>query len=93
MTSTNVAHHQDKNCFILSADSLADGELVEAKLEYKLLGNNGIDFTHTYVPPEFRGKGFAEQLVKTGLTWAEEQGFSIEASCSYVSKMLARRKS
>ena len=92
MTSTNIAHHQDKNCFILSAEIAGQPDQLEAKLEYEWLGSDAVDFTHTYVPPAFRGKGYAAKLVKTGLAWAQQQGFRIEASCSYVDKIIARNQ-
>lgn len=61
---------------------------VSAQLEYTLLPEQTIDFTHTYVPVEFQGKGYAEALVQHGLAWAKEQGFKAQASCWYVRKYL-----
>ena len=78
----NITHHRDKQCFVLAIDG------AEAILEYQLLQDSGVDFTRTYVPARFRGKGLAEQLVRRGLSWAKEQGFSIQASCWYVEKFL-----
>ncbi len=49
---------------------------------------HGIDFTYTFVPETLRGHGIAEKLVRTGLAWAREQGFEIEASCWYVQRFL-----
>jgi predicted GNAT family acetyltransferase len=59
----------------------------EAVLAYRLNGQS-IDFYSTYVPPAFRGKGLAEKLVRTGLKWAKEQGYTIQASCWYVAKFI-----
>jgi len=59
----------------------------QAILEYRLTGHN-VNFHHTFVPPEMRGKGVAESLVRTGLSWAKQQQLTIEASCSYVQKFL-----
>ncbi len=86
LTMANITHHHDKNCFILSVDQAREAN--EAILEYQLLPNHGIDFTRTYVPNEFRGKGYAEKLVRQGLAWAKEEGFSVQASCWYVDKFL-----
>jgi len=63
-------------------------ECQEARLEYQLLPRGGIDFTYTFVPETLRGHGIAEKLVRTGLAWAREQGYSIEASCWYVRRFL-----
>lgn len=56
-------------------------------LDYRIHGDR-VNFTHTFVPSELRGKGLAEQLVRTGLKWAQEEGLRKEASCWYVAKFL-----
>lgn len=63
----------------------------EAVLSYRLFNNAGIeaiDFYSTYVPPAFRGQGFAEKLVRAGLKWAKAQNFELHASCWYVAKFV-----
>ena len=62
----------------------------EAVLEYRLLQDNGIDFTRTFVPEALRGQGIAEKLVRTGLGWARDQGYEIQTSCWYVGRFLKR---
>ena len=82
---TDVQHLPDAHKFVISQG----GD--EAVLAYRLSGNGDnatINFYSTYVPPEHRGHGIAEKLVRTGLKWAKEQGFHIEASCWYVAKFL-----
>ena len=59
-------------------------------LTYRVLGDNLVDFTHTYVPPEHRGKGIAEQLVEHALNETLERGLKFRASCWYVD-VYARR--
>lgn len=78
----DIRHHPDEHCFTLK---LGDAE---ARLEYQLLADQGVDFIRTYVPNEFRGKGLAEKLVRRGLSWAHQQGYSVSASCWYVEKFL-----
>lgn len=80
-------HHNVKNCrFTLTLDNQ------EAILEYRIDQSPSevsiIDFTHTFVPPQFRGKGYAEKLVREGLSWAREEGYEIQASCWYVQMFL-----
>jgi predicted GNAT family acetyltransferase len=66
----------------------------EAVLEYRLINSQSnsatpiVDFTRTWVPPEFRGKSLAEKLVREGLKWARSESFEIQASCWYVAKFL-----
>jgi len=56
----------------------------DSVLEYLMLTDRRIDFRYTFVPASLRGHGIAERLVRTGLAWAREQGYLIEASCWYV---------
>ena len=77
-------HQPDRQRFIVQT-----GE-EESLLEYRLLQDNGIDFTRTFVPEALRGQGIAEKLVRAGLVWAREQGYEIQASCWYVARFLKR---
>ena len=81
----SVLHQPDKQRFVTELDGQ------ESVLEYRLLPDQGIDFTHTFVPVALRGHGIAEKLVRTGLDWARQQGFEITSSCWYVSRFLKRR--
>ena len=82
----SVTHQPDQQRFVSVL------ERQESVLEYRLLPDHGIDFTHTFVPESLRGQGIAEKLVRTGIGWAREQGFEMTASCWYVSRILKRRK-
>lgn len=82
-----IVHNPSEKRFTLMAGN------AEAVLQYRLFKNESnnntiIDFTRTFVPPEFRGKGLAEKLVRAGLAWAKEQGYELQASCWYVAKFI-----
>ena len=47
-------------------------------------------FTHTFVPPELRGRGLAEQLVRPALAWARAENRRVVPACSYVAAFIAR---
>jgi uncharacterized protein len=47
-------------------------------------------FTHTLVPPELRGRGIAEHLVRAALAEARTQGRQVVPACSYVAKFIER---
>ena len=79
-----ISHQPELHRFI----SRVDDE--EALLEYRLLPDNGIDFTRTFVPEALRGQGIAEKLVRTGIAWAREQEYEVQASCWYVKRFLKR---
>lgn len=53
-------------------------------LTYRVLGEHLVDFTHTYVPPEHRGRGIAEKLVEHALEETLRRGYRFHASCWYV---------
>jgi predicted GNAT family acetyltransferase len=75
-----VRHLSEQHRFVI------DCEGAEAILQYVLFNHSGkasIDFNSTFVPPEGRGKGLAEKLVRTGIKWAQEQGYELHASCWY----------
>lgn len=91
MSTANIQHDISRQCFT----AVVDGQ--EAILQYRLFEravsgstetSKGVDFTHTFVPPECRGKGLAEALVRKGLAWARQQDFEIKASCWYVAKFV-----
>nr|WP_238582359.1 N-acetyltransferase [Cellvibrio sp. OA-2007] len=61
---SEIQHLTNEQRFVIAHE----GE--EAVLAYRLFNNgekSAIDFTSTFVPPEFRGKGFAEKLVRAGI--------------------------
>lgn len=49
-----------------------------------------ITFTHTFVPPELRGRGVAEKLVRAALTWAKDEKRRVIPACSYVARFIER---
>lgn len=67
---------------------LGDGE--EAELAYATPEDTVLNFTHTYVPESFRGKGVADKLITEGLQYAEKNNLKIIASCSAVQAFLAK---
>lgn len=77
--SVEIQHYPQEHRFIIQWAK------EQAELLYSLDPNSKkINFYRTYVPPSARGQGLARQLVETGLSWANTQGYQIEASCSYV---------
>lgn len=47
-------------------------------------------FTHTFVPPELRGRGIAEKLVRAGLEHARAEKRAVVPLCSYVATFIKR---
>ena len=63
----------------------------EAVLSYSRDGNT-LDFYSTYVPPNVRSKGLAEQVVEAGFLYAQANGYKVIPSCSYVSRAFLRKR-
>ncbi|MCK8045032.1 N-acetyltransferase [Shewanella sp. 1CM18E] len=80
---SEVIHLADESRFVINLDG------AQAVLAYELY-DDSCNFNNTYVPPELRGKGLAEKLVRHGLQWAKAADYKIEASCWYVEKFLTK---
>ena len=70
-------------------EAVVDGHL--SVCEYELDGTR-MTFTHTVVPPELRGRGIAEQLVRTALADARAAGRQVVPACSYVARFIERHR-
>ncbi len=68
-------------------EATVEGHLAVA--EYALEGERVV-FTHTFVPPELRGRGIAEKLVRPALAWARAEQRRVVPACSYVATFIAR---
>jgi predicted GNAT family acetyltransferase len=66
-----------------------DGFLAVADYEFR---DGRQVFTHTFVPPELRGRGLAEALVRTALDDAMAAGRKVVPACSYVAKYIERHR-
>ena len=62
--------------------ALVDGH--EAVCEYGRSGDGVLNFWHTYVPPELRGKGVADELVRQALEDVLARGLKVIPSCWFV---------
>lgn len=78
-----VTHAAAANRF----EVVIDGHL--AVVEYVREGAI-VTLTHTFVPPELRGRGLAEKLVVAALEWARAERLRVVPACSYVAKFLER---
>ncbi len=60
-----------------------------AVLEYELAGDR-LRLVHTEVPPELRGRKYAEALVRAGLEYARSEHLRVVPICPYVRAYLTR---
>lgn len=66
-----------------------DGHL--SVCEYEDVAGSRV-FTHTLVPPELRGRGIAEQLVRAALAQARAEGRKVVPACSFVARFIERHR-
>jgi uncharacterized protein len=76
-TEIMVRHNAAENRF----EAEVDGRLSVA--DYELRGTEMI-MTHTFVPPELRGRGIAAKLVRSALEHARSERLKVVPACSYV---------
>ncbi len=62
----------------------------DAELTYSFVEEKTMDFDYTFVPESSRGKGMADQLVKTGLDFAKSNNMKVIPSCPVVENYARR---
>ena len=55
-----------------------------------LVRDGAMIMTHTYTPPELRGRGIAEKLVRAALEHARREQLRVVPACSYVAVFIER---
>ena len=82
----SVEHDQTSHQFVTTVD----GD--RAYLAYMDLGKQTLDIYRTFVPNALRGRGIAAALTEQALAYAEDAGYSVIPSCSYVERYMERRQ-
>ncbi len=80
-----VMHEKSSQQFV----AVVEGKT--AYLDYDIL-NNGtlLDYHHTFVPPELRGRNIAQDIVKFALEYAKQNHLHIKPSCPYVERYIEK---
>jgi predicted GNAT family acetyltransferase len=84
MNSIDIQHDPEAHRFY----TILDGR--EAYLAYSIHGEGVLDYRHTFVPPELRGRQVAKLLVAEAFAYARDNGFKVVPTCSYVAKQVER---
>ena len=71
-------------------ETTVDGH--RAYLAYMDLGKQTLDIYRTFVPDALRGRGIAAALTAEALAYAEDAGYSVIPSCSYVERYMERQQ-
>jgi predicted GNAT family acetyltransferase len=67
----------------------AVGQDREAVLEYRVAASGVLDYYHTFVPPEARGRGVASEITSFALDYARAHGYLVRPSCPFVARFVA----
>lgn len=81
--SIDVAHQPELHRFI----AVVDGH--ECRIDYRLT-DGVMTITHTLVPSAVGGRGIASELTRIAVATARENGWRVEAECSYAQRWLER---
>lgn len=79
---TQVDHQQDQERFVVRMDS------GEAELSYLESEGRVLDLVHTFVPPEGRGQGIGDALVRGAIDYAKANDYRLRPSCPFVRNWL-----
>lgn len=77
-TTDTARHEPERQRFVLvTGDSVS-------LLAYLPVDRTTLDYAHTFVPPELRGRGIASRLVRFALDYARQQGLKVAPTCPFV---------
>lgn len=83
MSEVEVRHDAEKHEFYMETP---EGKAV---LNYEQK-ENALDFHHTFVPSELRGKGLAEKIVAAGFEYVKQKNLKVIPSCPYVARLVMK---
>ncbi len=78
-----VIHDTQNKSFVIKIDNASS--YVSYSLNDKVM-----ELYTTYTPPQLRGKGLAEKVVRAALNYAKENNLKVIPSCSYVRIFIER---
>jgi predicted GNAT family acetyltransferase len=84
--SKEIIHVQEQNKFVIALD----GD--PAFLEYEMGTDSTLMVMHTEVPEAHNGKGYAAQLARQVMAYAQENNLKVMPYCAYMAVFLKRNK-
>lgn len=83
--SINIEHLPEKHRF----QAIVDG--YECVIDYHQTADKSVlDYYHTFVSPELRGRHIAEELAIYALSYARQNHFKIIPTCPYIKVFIER---
>ena len=84
MSDHDIRHDPESTTFSI------DLEDDRAVLVYRTAGDEVLDFEHTYVPPQYRGRGLAAALAREAFEYGRANHYRVIPSCPYITTYLKR---
>ncbi len=78
-----VIHDKENHSFVIKIENAS------SYVSYSLSGKM-MELYTTYTPPQLRGRGLAEKVVKAALEYAKENNLKVVPTCSYVRVFIQR---
>lgn len=79
-----IEHREQENRFV---HVFNDGS--EAEVSYVFLDEKTVDFVHTFVPPQWRGRtSMSSEIPARAFAWAASKGLQIKRSCWYLNDVI-----
>ncbi len=82
-----VIHNETEKIFYIEEE----GKTI-AELTYVYGGEGKIAINHTFVEPEYRGKGLAEKVMLEAIKYSKEQNYKIIPVCSFAVTFFKRHE-
>lgn len=82
--NVEVEHDESRRRFV------ADLEGSVGHLDYDRVDSGTLDFKHTFVPRDRRGRGLGGRIVERALSHAREHGYRVVPSCPFVRRYVDR---
>lgn len=80
-----INHDKERHRFTAEVE----GKISELKYTTSPDGKT-LNYQHTFVPPELRGRRIAEQIVKEAMEYAKNNNYKVIPSCPYVHAYVER---
>lgn len=75
-------HDPERSRFVVDIDG------AEAVVDYSRVDDDTLNYRHTFVPPEHRGKGVASDLVRFALDYARDNKLQVVPGCPFVASFI-----
>jgi hypothetical protein len=82
--AADVRHEPDRTRFVMTLDG------ADSVLQYRAVDAATVEYYHTFVPRELRGRGLASRLTAGALRHAADNGWKVVPTCPFVAAYLER---